>query len=139
MKALLGFFGLGDYSWNVAYLNTFQDYIVSFTGSKNSDIQSFLDWWETTGTRKSVVLPGNQDAMRILTIHKSKGLEFKVVILPFLSWNLDHIAFQTAMFCGLNPEDTPLMSLVLFRSNTVKSLPKHIFAKIIQKKNIRLS
>ena len=37
-ESIIGFFGLGKYSWNVAYLNTFQDYIVSFTGSKNADI-----------------------------------------------------------------------------------------------------
>jgi ATP-dependent helicase/nuclease subunit A len=92
---IIRFFGIGEYSWNVAYLNTFQDYIVSFTGNKNADIQSFLDWWEASGKKKSVVLPGNQDAMRILTIHKSKGLEFKVVILPFLSWDLDHISSKS--------------------------------------------
>ena len=92
IEYIIQFFGLGDYHWNIAYLNTFQDYVVSFTGNKRSDIQSFLEWWETTGKSKSVVLPGNQDAMRILTIHKSKGLEFKILILPFLSWNLDHMA-----------------------------------------------
>ena len=59
----------------------------------------FLDWWEENGKKKSVVLPGNQDAIRILTIHKSKGLEFKIVILPFLSWNLDHIP-QNSQFYG---------------------------------------
>jgi ATP-dependent helicase/nuclease subunit A len=91
IESIIGFFGLGKSPSNVAYLNTFQDYVVSFTGSKNGDLQSFLDWWETSGSGKSVVLPGNQNAIRILTIHKSKGLEFKVVILPFLSWNLDHI------------------------------------------------
>jgi ATP-dependent helicase/nuclease subunit A len=88
---IINFFHLGDYTWNVPFLNTFQDYIVSFTGNKSADIQTFLDWWEENGKKKSVVLPGNQDAIRILTIHKSKGLEFKIVILPFLSWNLDHI------------------------------------------------
>ena len=36
---IISFFNLGDYSWNVAYLNTFQDYIVSFTGNKNADIR----------------------------------------------------------------------------------------------------
>ena len=90
-ESIIKFFGLGEYSWNIAYLNTFQDYIVSFSENKNTDFQSFLDWWADSGIKKSVVLPGNQDAIRILTIHKSKGLEFKVVILPFLAWPLDHI------------------------------------------------
>lgn len=31
------------------------------------------------------------DAVRILTIHKSKGLEFKTVIIPFCAWELDDI------------------------------------------------
>lgn len=89
-ESIIDFFGLGKIRSNIVYLNTFQDYVVNFSGTKSSDLQSFLDWWENTGSGKSVVLPGNQDAIRILTIHKSKGLEFSVVILPFLSWCLDH-------------------------------------------------
>jgi len=82
------------------FLNSLQDYVVNFAGSKNSDFQSFLDWWEESGSKKSVILPGNQDAIRILTIHKSKGLEFKVVILPFLAWNLDHLNLKQPVFMG---------------------------------------
>ena len=55
---IIRFFGLGNYAANIPFLNTFQDYVVSFTGNKNSGIQSFLDWWEETGRKKSVVLPG---------------------------------------------------------------------------------
>ncbi len=105
-ESIIGFFGLGNSLSNVAYLNSFQDYVVSFTGNKSGDLQSFLDWWETTGSGKSVVLPGNQNAMRILTIHKSKGLEFKVVILPFISWNLDHMSFKQP-FLWVRPETPP--------------------------------
>jgi ATP-dependent exoDNAse (exonuclease V) beta subunit len=56
----------------------------------NPAISAFLEWWESDGLKKSVLLPEQQDSMKILTIHKSKGLEFGVVILPFLSWNVDH-------------------------------------------------
>ncbi len=87
---IIDFFKLGGYSCNVAYLNTFQDLVLAFSGSKGADFRSFLEWWETTGKTKSVVLPANQDAARVFTIHKSKGLEFRIVILPFISWNLDH-------------------------------------------------
>lgn len=91
VEQIIGFFRLGDYSQNVVWLNAFQDLVLNFTSNNNPDIRSFLEWWETTGCNKSVVLPDNQLAMRILTIHKSKGLEYKVVILPFLAWNLDHM------------------------------------------------
>jgi ATP-dependent helicase/nuclease subunit A len=124
---IIRFFNLGCFSWNVAYLNTFQDYIVSFTGSKNGDIQSFLSWWEDTGSRKSVVLPGNQDAMRILTIHKSKGLEFKVVIVPFLSWNLDHISSKQPVL-WVKPSKPPFNELGIVPVKYSKELTGTIFA-----------
>jgi len=125
-EGIINFFGLGDYTWNVAYLNTFQDYIVSFIGNKNADIQSFLDWWEKTGIKKSVVLPGNQDAMRILTIHKSKGLEFKVVILPFLSWNLDHMpSKQTILW--VKPSIPPFNELGIVPVKYSRELSNTIF------------
>jgi ATP-dependent exoDNAse (exonuclease V) beta subunit len=89
-ERIAGFFRLGDDVSTVAYLNCFQDHMLEFAGNKNPGLPAFLDWWETSGRYKSVVLPGSQESMRILTIHKSKGLEFKVVILPFISWNLDH-------------------------------------------------
>jgi ATP-dependent helicase/nuclease subunit A len=125
-ESIIRFFGIGEYPWNVAYLNTFQDYIVSFTGNKNADIQSFLDWWKTTGARKSVVLPGNQDAMRILTIHKAKGLEFKVVILPFLSWNLDHIPSKQT-FLWVKPTIPPFNELGIVPVKYSKELSATIF------------
>jgi ATP-dependent exoDNAse (exonuclease V) beta subunit len=126
-ESIIGFFGLGDFLWNVAYLNTCQDYIVSFTGNKNADIQSFLDWWKSTGSKKSVVLPGNQDAVRILTIHKSKGLEFRIVILPFLSWELDHMPSKQPTL-WVKPELPPFNDLGIVPVKYGKELAKTIFS-----------
>jgi ATP-dependent exoDNAse (exonuclease V) beta subunit len=127
VESIIGFFRLGDYSFNVAYLNTFQDFIVSFTGNKNPDIQSFLDWWESTGTKKSVVLPGNQEAIRILTIHKSKGLEFRVVILPFLSWELDHLPSKQP-FLWVRAREEPFNELGIVPVRYSKNLTGTIFS-----------
>jgi ATP-dependent exoDNAse (exonuclease V) beta subunit len=126
-ESIIYFFRLGEYSWNVPFLNTFQDYIVSFTGNKNADIQTFLDWWEQSGKKKSVVLPGNQDAIRILTIHKSKGLEFKVVILPFLSWNLDHLPSKQPVL-WVKPGIAPFNDLGIVPVKYGKDLDSTIFA-----------
>ena len=124
---IISFFGLGSYPWNVAYLNTFQDWVISFMGSKNSGLQSFLEWWESTGKSKSVVFPGTQDAARVITVHKSKGLEFKVVILPFLSWNLDH---KNSMqpFLWVNPQVPPFNELGILPVRYSSALAETIFA-----------
>ncbi len=124
---IIGFFGLGKYPWNVAYLNTFQDLVLSFSGNKNADFQSFLEWWETTGQTKSVILPANQDAARVFTIHKSKGLEFRIVILPFISWNLDHKTSKHPIL-WVKPETPPFNELGILPVRYGKALLETVFA-----------
>jgi ATP-dependent exoDNAse (exonuclease V) beta subunit len=119
--------GLGSYSFNVPYLNTFQDLVMNHSLSGNSGIVSFLDWWETDGVKKSILLPENQDSIKVLTIHKSKGLEFKAVILPFISWNLDHKPFHTNIL-WVNPDVHPFNSLGIVPVKYKSDLENSIFA-----------
>ncbi|HBH82996.1 MAG: hypothetical protein A2X04_06770 [Bacteroidetes bacterium GWF2_41_9] len=126
-EQIIKFFDLGCLASNVAYLNTFQDHVLNFSGSRNNDLSSFLEWWETSGSKKSVVLPGNQDSVRILTIHKSKGLEFKVVILPFISWNLDHLPSKQPVL-WVKPSLTPFNQIGVVPVRYSKDLQDTIFA-----------
>lgn len=127
-ESIIEFFGLGEYSWNVAYLDAFQDLVLGFSGTKGTDLQSFLDWWETTGKRESVVLPANQDAARVFTIHKSKGLEFKIVILPFISWNLDHKSLKQNIL-WVQPRSAPFDGPGVVPVRYGKALSDTIFAE----------
>ncbi len=128
IESMIRFFGLGNHPWNVAYLSTFQDLVLTFAGGTNSGIQSFLEWWETTGYKKSVALPANQDAARVLTIHKSKGLEFKAVILPFISWNLDHKNLHQPIL-WLKPDQPPFDELKILPVRYCQDLERTFFAQ----------
>lgn len=52
------------------------------------DIESFLENWDNGGMDEKVILPENENAVTIMTIHKSKGLGFKVVLAPILDYKL---------------------------------------------------
>lgn len=71
------------------YLQRFQDMILEYLKENNADVESFLQWWEENKEKYSIILPQQEDAMRIMTIHKAKGLQSKIVIIPFANWGMD--------------------------------------------------
>lgn len=70
------------------YIRFFLDEVNEFQVLRNSNISSFFDWWESRSNKASMIIPENTNAVRIMTIHASKGLEFPVVILPYCNWGV---------------------------------------------------
>ena len=69
------------------FISFFLNEMRHLTESGQTNLNDFLDWWEDNKTSKSVVVPEGIDAIRVYTIHKAKGLEFPVVIYPFINKN----------------------------------------------------
>ncbi len=63
------------------FLQFFLDEIILYSFRYGNSIGDFLTWWDGVKHKKSIIYPENMDAVRIMTIHKSKGLQFPVVIL----------------------------------------------------------
>ncbi|MFK5957672.1 MAG: UvrD-helicase domain-containing protein [Lutibacter sp.] len=61
----------------------FLDVIFEFQQKKEVSLNSFLEFWELKKDKLSIVAPEAKNAIRIMTIHKAKGLEFPVVIYPY--------------------------------------------------------
>ena len=68
---------------NTSYLQYFLDLVLEKDVKVQSSISDFLDYWDKIGFKKSIPSPEGTNAVRIMTIHKSKGLEFPIVIFPF--------------------------------------------------------
>lgn len=68
---------------NQSYVQYFLDLVLERDVRVQSGISDFLDYWDNNGSKFSIPSPEGNDAVRIMTIHKSKGLEFPVVIFPF--------------------------------------------------------
>ena len=66
-----------------AYLTALTDMAVERTAAGEGDFPSFLKWWDETGCRRCVPAGEEPDAIRVLTIHKSKGLEWPCVHMPY--------------------------------------------------------
>ena len=109
------------------FVQAFMDMVSEFTQRESVDISRFLKWWDDTGSNKTIATPDAQNAIRILTIHKSKGLGFKVVIIPFGDWEIDHKpSKQPVLWC--HPAKAPFNQLHLVPVRYGAVLGNTIFA-----------
>jgi ATP-dependent exoDNAse (exonuclease V) beta subunit len=79
-------------------------------------LDGFLSWWKETGHEQLLAYPEDTQAMRVMTIHQAKGLEFKVVVIPFCAWSFDHLSQKgPLMWCH-----TPIMPFAKFPSLPIR-------------------
>ncbi len=65
----------------------FMDAVYDFSEKQLTAFDDFLAWWEDNGSDYSIIVPEGVEAVQVMTIHKSKGLQFPVVIYPFAANN----------------------------------------------------
>jgi len=66
-----------------AYIHYFLDTLIDFQSKNGSDLSGFLEYWDLEKDKLSIAIPEGRNAIRIMTIHKAKGLQFPVVIFPY--------------------------------------------------------
>jgi len=87
-----------------AYLQYLLDVVFEYSQKNQSDLSGFIDYYEKKKEKLSIVLPPGQVAVQILSIHKSKGLEFPVIIFPFADLDI-YKEIEPKEWFPLNPED----------------------------------
>ena len=73
----------------IAYLQAVHEQIINFCAGRVADIPLFLKWWDEQGSGRSLNVEQGETTIEITTIHKAKGLEKRVVLIPWCSWQLD--------------------------------------------------
>jgi ATP-dependent helicase/nuclease subunit A len=91
VELLIGAYGLDrpEQSRHLAYLLAFRDLAGHFAGQGEKGLLAFLRWWDEEGCSKALPSSEHAHAVQVITIHKSKGLAFRAVLLPFCGWSVD--------------------------------------------------
>lgn len=122
-------FNLSDDPYIITLLNIVHDYVV-----KNmSSIPQFIDWWNENKGSKSLNMPDEIDGVQLLTVHKSKGLQFPIVIYPFANDEL--IRSNVTQWVNLKTnEEQPLK---VIRGSLKKELNNTYLSEYISKEDKR--
>ena len=111
---------------DTVYIQAFLDLINEYSARKTADLNGFLMWWDEVKEKKSLFSPDNQDAIQLMTIHKSKGLQFGAVILPFVNWTFEP-DYQRAPIMWCKPKVAPFNDLGVVPVKYNKKLASTIF------------
>ena len=87
-ERLYSLFRLDRLDGQSAYLFYFMDQVAAFAKDNSADIDSFVQYWDER-LYSQTIPAGETEGLHMMTIHKSKGLEFHTVILPFCDWSME--------------------------------------------------
>lgn len=102
-------FQLNRFDDQSAYICAFYDQLADFTADNSSNIDSFLREWDENLCSKTIQ-SDELSGIRLISIHKSKGLEFDHVICPFCDWQLEK---QSGNVLWCHPTEAPFNDLPL--------------------------
>ena len=108
VEKIYSLFSLNKVQHENAYICAFYDELNSFITDYSSDVSTFLEEWDKTLHSKTIQ-SDDVHGVRILSIHKSKGLEFSNLIIPFCDWKMEKA--NTTLWC--EPEEEPFNELPL--------------------------
>ena len=126
-ERLIDFLGLQHDKDTIPFIEAFCDLCISFSGKNNADISSFIEWWNNNAYSQKLKLPEDPDAIRILSIHKSKGLGIEHVLIPFCNWDITPNANLSRIWCSTKEE--PFNNFPAYPLKATKEVAKSYFYK----------
>ena len=116
------------------YIQFFLEEVLTFEQKQKGNLQHFLAYFDDKKKDLSIVLPENKDAIKILTIHKAKGLEFPIVIFPN-NVNLYNQIKPTEWYHPKNLEEYNNFETLLIEGGTALEDADNICQQIFTNKN----
>lgn len=124
MEKLFGLFQMSRIGQQDAYLCAFFDAVTEYMQSNSSELSAFITYWEEKLCSKTIP-SGEVEGIRILSIHKSKGLEFHTVLLPFCDWKMENETYNHLVWCA--PQHAPFSDLDIVPVNYSTAMQQSIY------------
>ena len=134
LEKLYAIFQLSTIEAQDAYLFSFFDAVNEYLQKNSSELTAFINHWEEKLCNKTIP-SGNIEGIRIMSIHKSKGLEFHIVFLPFCHWKMEN---EKPLYVWCSPKEAPYDELQLLPINYGTSMNESIYQEEYRKEKLQL-
>ncbi|HSC54648.1 MAG TPA: UvrD-helicase domain-containing protein [Phnomibacter sp.] len=111
-----------------AYLLSFCDKVKEWTRYGEASLRAFLQYWDDEGYKLALQSSGGNDAIEVVTVHKSKGLAYNIVLMPFLDWGMVPKGGQQAPIIWANNQDTDFNEIPIVPVKYKSDLQRSAFA-----------
>ena len=134
LEKLSNLFQLQEIPHQDAYLFAFYDAVTDYLENNSSELTAFLSFWDEKLCSKAIP-SGEIEGIRILSIHKSKGLEYHTVFLPFCDWKLEN---ERMSYIWCAPSMPPFNDLNVVPINYGANMNESIYQTDYQEEKVQL-
>lgn len=135
LEELFSLFEMNRIEAQDAYLFAFFDSVIEYLKEHSSELDGFIRHWDKTLCGKTIP-SGEMDGIRIFSIHKSKGLEFHTVLLPFCDWKMENETNSQLVWCA--PSETPFNALDILPVNYSAQMAESIYGNDYLQERLQL-
>ena len=123
----------GLWKGEALHIQSFMDHVQEYVSINGNSLRGFLKYWE--GENPSISSPSSGESVRVMTIHKSKGLDFPYVIIPFAE-NIN-LYKAGSYWCVPELDGTPLHGIAdgVYDVTLSKASEDTLFAEDYRKEN----
>lgn len=125
LEQLISLYHLDKDEAAAPYLFYLLDAVADAVESGRSSISQLVEFWDEK-LHKQAIPAGEIDGVRILTIHKSKGLAFHTVLMPACDWELEKDRLGDLMWC--EPTAAPFSTLPLVPIQSTSTMQESLYA-----------
>ena len=134
LEKLFNLFQLSLIEEQDAYLFSFFDKVNEYLKDHSSELTAFIHHWEENLCSKTIP-SGEIEGIRILSIHKSKGLEYPTVLIPFCDWKIEN-SKVSHVWCA--PQESPFNALDLVPINYGPAMDESVYHEDFLKERLQL-
>lgn len=119
-----------------AFVTALLEQALDFSAKQDASLAGFLGYWDEEGSGRKVAVGEEEGALQLMTIHKAKGLEFPVVIMPFADWP---IRPKPTQWLWVSTDRDPFDTIPFYPINYSSTIANSYFSEAYTEENLKTS